>query len=429
MSTTMTAVDLPLEEPIWLFHGPHDKGAPAATVAGLLERLDQRDFTLMVLTYGLGMRVGAISRATKLDPAIVVWRLNDVFIRFNEERDEKRSPAPLERALRDLLRDESNDAPAPPKGCASWQASELVSLFDKEVQQRLEATIKEPDRVEKRQAGLGIGLAFLIGLGSLTFLGYGVIREINVMMRGHTLMRTGNFEDARSEFKKESTLESTKWIIVSLLAEGRYEEALGMLTEPNYTALFGAFEPTHQPVSEDVDHNIASRAVLPRGLMINPRPEFIVRAGPPAEIELEPVALLESNSEPLPTLRWVLPDSRDHDGQYVTVPFPKSWPSLQPGRYVWRVDDGAPTGAAFDLVDQTIADGVRDRNWTFLTRQVPIRAQNFLRGHHFLNAGLAMQAGRQFGKLANEFPTENYPRQQIWRIAETLGVDPAVFLR
>jgi len=425
----MTAVDLPLEEPVWLFQGPHDEGESAATVAALLEQLDQRDFTLVVLTYGMGMRVGAISRALNLDPAVVIWRLNDVFIRFNEERDDKRSPASLERALRDLLRGKSDGAPPPLKGCTSWRANEMVALFDPEVQQRLAATANEPARAEKRAAGLGIGLAFLIGLGSLAFLGYGVLRDINVMMRGHSLMRMGHFAEARSEFKKEGTPEATKWIVVSLLAEGDFEEAFGMLSDPDSNALFGAFAPTHKPIADDVGHDIQSRAVLPRGLIINPRPELMVRAGPPAEIVLEPIAILPHDDEPLSVLRWVLPDSRDHDGDFVTIPYPKAWPSLLPGRYVWRVDDGEPTKAAFDLAVQDIANEVRDRNWTFLTRQVPLRAQNFLRGHHFLNAGLAMQAGRQFGKLTNFFPAEAYPRQQIWRIAEALAVDPAVFLR
>ena len=429
MSSAMTAVDLPLEEPVWLFHGPHDEGETAATVASLLERLDQRDFTLVVLTYGVGMRVGSISRAMGIDPAVAIWRLNDVFIRFNEEREDERRPASLERALRDLLRGESDGAPPPLKGCASWQANELVALFDPEVQQRLAATINEPARAEKRAPGLGIGLAFLIGLGSLVFLGYGVIRDINVMMRGHTLMRTGHFADARSEFKKEGTPEATKWIVVSLLAEGDFEEAFGMLSNPDHNALFGAFAPTHKPIVDDVGLELDSRAVLPRGLIINSRPELTVRAGPPAEIVLEPIAILPHDDEPLPILRWVLPDSRDAEGDYVTISYPKDWPSLKPGRYVWRVDDGEPTKAAFDLAMQDIANGVRDRNWTFLTRQVPLKAQNFLRGHHFLNAGLAMQAGRQFGKLASYFPAEAYPRQQIWRIAKALAVDPAVFLR
>jgi len=429
MSSTMTAVDLPLEEPVWLFHGPHDEGESAATVAVLLERLDQRDFTLVVLTYGLGMRVGAISRAMGLDPAVVIWRLNDVFIRFNEERNDKRSPASLERALRDLLRGQGGDAPPPPNDCVSWRANDLVTLFDPEVQQRLAATINEPAQTKKRAPGLGIGLAFLIGLGSLAFLGYGVIRDINVMMRGHSLMRTGHFTEARSEFKKEGTPEATKWIVVSLLAEGEFEEAFSMLSDPGNNALFGAFAPTHKPIADDVDHAMDSRAVLPRGLIINSRPELTVRAGPPAEIVLEPVAILPHDDEPLPNLRWVLPDSRDQEGDYVTVPYPKDWPSLKPGRYVWLVDDGEPTKAAFDLAGQDVANGVRDRNWTFLTRQVPLKAQNFLRGHHFLNGGLAMQAGRQFGKLANYFPAEAYPRQQVWRIAEALAVDPAVFLR
>lgn len=429
MSSTMTAVDLPLEEPVWLFHGPHDEGESAATVAVLLERLDQRDFTLVVLTYGMGMRVGAISRVMGLDPAVVIWRLNDVFIRFNEERDDKRSPAGLERALRDLLRGKGGDAPPPLNDCSSWRANELVALFDPEVQQRLAATVNEPAQTKKRAPGLGIGLAFLIGLGSLAFLGYGVIRDINVMMRGHSLMRAGDFTEARSEFKKEGTPEATKWIVVSLLAEGHFEEAFGMLSDPDNNSLFGAFAPTHKPIADDVGHDRDSRAVLPRGLTINPRPEFTVRAGPPAEIKLEPVAILPHDDEPMPVLRWVLPDSRDQDGEYVTVPYPKAWPSLKPGRYVWQVDDGEPTKAAFDLAVQDIANGVRDRNWTFLTRQVPLKAQNFLRGHHFLNGGLALQAGRQFGKLANYFPAEAYPRQQVWRIAEALAVDPAVFLR
>jgi len=420
----MQAADLTLGEPVWLFQGSHLEREPVSSAANLLERLDQRDFTLMVLSYGLGMRVGEISRAAHLDPALVIWRLNDVFRRWKEEHGETGETSALERALRDLLHGSSKSPPPPPlSGCVSWRANDLVDLLDSNVLQRLHATLNPPAVVEKRAPGLGIGLAILIGMGSLAFLGYGVVRDINMMMRGYDLMRTGNYANARSEFKKEGTPEANKQVVVTLLAEGLLGEALEMLSTPSTSDLFGAFAPSDKAITEGLEFDIDSRAVLPRGLISNPRPGLTVRTGTPAEIVIWP-----QQGQDRRKLRFVLEDTRDR-GPYVTVPFPKDWPTLQPGRYVWSVDDGDPTRAAFDVADRQIAADVRQRNWRFLTRQVPLKAQNFLRGHHFLNAGLSMQAGQQFGKLANYFPADSYPRSQIALIAEALGVDPAVFLR
>jgi hypothetical protein len=424
MSSIMPAADLTLGEPVWLFQGSHVEREPVSSAAKLLERLDQRDFTLMVLTYGLGMRVGEISRAVRLDPALVIWRLHDVFHRWVEERGEEGEASALERALRDLLHGDGKSTPPPPlNACASWRADDLVDLLDSEVLQRLHANIHLPTVVEKRTPGLGIGLAILIGLGSLAFLGYGVVRDISVMMRGHDFMREGNYSDARSEFRKEGTPEATKWIMVSLVADGRFDEALDMLAIPSNNDLLGAFAPSQKPIAGGLEYALDSRAILPRGLINTPRPELIVATGTPAEIVLSP-----QEGRDRAQRRFVLEDTRDQGG-IVTVPFPEDWPSLRPGRYVWRVDDGEPTSAAFDLADPKIAAQVRQRNWRFLTRQVPPQAQYFLAGHHFLNAGLTMQAGRQFGKLANYFPSKRYPHEQVDSIATALGVDPIVFLR
>jgi predicted lysophospholipase L1 biosynthesis ABC-type transport system permease subunit len=144
-----------------------------------------------------------------------------------------------------------------------------------------------------------------------------------------------------------------------------------------------------------------------------------VRVGPPGDLVLD-----VSGRE----LRVTLPDTRGSGDAFV-VEYAEEWPGLPAGRVVWRIEDGGDNAAVFDLADQATVKRIRDRNWRVLTRDIPQRAQLFLRAHHFLSEGLLVQAGGQFARLAEAFPAEPYPRQQVWAVAKTLGVDPTALLR
>lgn len=422
----LTAAEFPQHEPTWIHPGPADRRVPVDVAAAFLRELDLRDTEIVVLSYGLGLSVGPVARVLKVDPALVTWRLHDVLARWQEAAtDEARDPGSLERTLTELLRDGYEDTPEPLEGAAGWHAGEILARCDEQLLANLEQALRpaRPDQIQT--AGVGVGLLVLVALVMLGFLAFGVVRDRNPLTRGNDLMRRARFEAAIQAFNKVATTEARTRVVVCLLALGRFEDALAKLGDEDTRAWFGSFAPSSSPLHQESDAQLDSRAQLPRGLITMERPPFVVRAGPAATLTLTPLDGQGGGPLTLP-----VPARAEGDGDLVQVPFPRDWPTLQAGRYVWEVADAdGRTLAAFDMAPRQIVLDVRDRNLRVLGREVPLLSQNFLRGHHFVNAGLYMQAGLQFGRLATQFPDQPYPREQVWAVAEALRVDPAAFLR
>lgn len=407
-------------EPGWLFARSRSEPCTGDEAAAFLGELEDEDLEIMALAYGLGLRVGSLCQATGLDPAIVVWRLHRAFSRWREgsASGTPRDCGALERGLSDLLSGGSSTSRPPLEGRDGWGAAALLVGLPDDVQSRLADNPSLQAPAQPPAPGVGIGLAVIVLAVALGFLGFGIVRDVDPMRRGEALMRQYEYTLARDAFVKVGTVESRTRIVLCQLAEGRFEEAIADLEDDDVRQWFRQFAPSGDPVPiQDAPED--SRALLPRGLLTVMRPEFVVRSGPPGDLVLT-VQQRERRIE--------LPDTRGGSESFV-VPYPEDWPSLPAGRIVWHVEDGDDNAAAFDVADLATIQRIRDRNWRVLTRDVPQRAQLFLRGHHFLAEGLLVQAGGQFARLAEVFPAEPYPRQQVWAVAEALGVDPTALLR
>ena len=406
-------------EPAWTFPAPRGGHCSGDEAAGLLRSLEDEDLDLMVLAYGLGLRVGPLSQALRIDPALVVWRLHRAFSRWSRVGGGGQEPGCMERAVADLLRGRATVTLPPPAGRAGWSVDELLEGLDESVQARLTARLADPEGEINQAGGVGIGLAVVVLGVALGFLAFGIVRDVDPMRRGNALMQQYEYRLAREAFLKVGTVQARTRVVLCLLAEGRFQQALTELADPEVRALFKQFAPT-TPVPIDLDLPAQSRALLPRGLTITPRPPFVLRSGPAGQLVLS-VGGRE--------LRLELPDTRGEGAGTFVVEYPESWPTLATGRVMWRVEDGDDNPGVFDVGDRELARRVRERNWRVLTREVPQRAQLFLRAHHFMSEGLLMQAGWQFARLAETFPAEPYPRQQVWAVAAALGIDPTALLR
>ncbi|RKY17080.1 MAG: hypothetical protein DRQ55_16625, partial [Planctomycetota bacterium] len=387
---------------------------------------EPEDQQILLLSYGLGLRVGAVSQAVDIDPALVVWRLHRAFARRGHEQRDRPADADLERGLGDLLAGRSSTEHPPLPDSESWSLAALLAALPTAVQQRLVETQSSSPRETLPPPGVGVGLAAIVLTVVLGFLGFGVVRDIDPARRGDALMEQYEYTRARASYRKSGTIESHVRIVLCLLAEGHFDQALEELGDDEVRAWFKRFAPADvsgtQPVPQPSTVLATpddSRALLPRGLITNRRPAFVLRAGPPGQLVLK----LDKRE-----LRMALPDTRGGTDSFV-VDYPDDWPSLWPGRVAWRVDDGDDNVAVFDIADEVIVKRVRDRTWRVLTRDIPQRAQLFLRAHHFVSEGMLVQAGVQFARLSETFPAEPYPWQQLQAVAQALGVDPSVLLR
>lgn len=408
---------LPEHEPHWLYaDGRTDLAEPDAA-ATFLQELPAEDRALVLLSYGMGLRVGPVSQALQIDPALVVWRLQLVFARWTR-RHPAGQPSTLERAVVGLLRGTLRSSLPAPAGCSGWTADALVHELNETTQTRLAERLAPEPAERAPTGGVGMGVGVLVLAVALGFLGFGIVRDVDPMWRGESLMQQYEYTLAREAFLKVGTVAADTRIVLCLLAEGSFSAALSRLEDPEVRSWFRKFAPGPPPRPlEEVDPT--SRALLPRGLTTNVKPTFVVRSGPPSLLEVQVGGR---------RITLELPDTRGGPESFV-VPWPTDWPALTPGRVIWRVNDGNENVAMFDVADREFEQRVRDRNWRVLTRDVPQRAQLFLRAHHFLNEGLLVQAGWQFARLAEAFPAEPYPRQQIWTLAQALGVDPTALLR
>jgi len=405
-------------DPGWLFPRPGIEPCAPEAAATFLRGLDDEDLRLLVLNYGLGMRVGGISQVMRVDPALVVWRMHRSFHRWRHEESGEVDAAALEHGVAQLLRNGS-DAIEPPAGATDWSVSSLLHDLDRDVRERLQVRLEQGSLDQPQGSGVGVGLAVVVLAVAIGFLAFGVVRDIDPMARGDSLMRQYEYTRARQAFLKAGTADARKKIVLCLLAEGRFAEASAALESDELRAGFKRFAPGTAPGRiRDIDPG--GRALLPRGAVIMRRPEFVIRAGPPATLEVTAAKRVLS----LP-----LPDTRGEGSEFVSVPYPDDWPALPATRIRWSVVDGDQNTAWFDVLGQQDATQIRDRNVRVLTREIPERAQQYLRAHGFMNEGLYMQAGREFSDLMRHFPESQYLAEQIGRLGAVMGIDPGALLR
>ena len=171
----------------------------------------------------------------------------------------------------------------------------------------------------------------------------------------------------------------------------------------------------------EVDHT--SRALIPRGLEMDPRPEFVFLAGEAGSLELFSHATGRALHVPLPDL--------PAEGELVALPYPQGWPTLPAGLARWTVPGpaGEPRqSATFEVLPQTERRNINDE-LTAHVQELPPPARAFMRGHYFLRYGLYVRASHQFAALARQFPGQEHPRRMLAGIGQALGVDSEIFLR
>lgn len=414
---------LPRGEPGWIHAGVHTPPCPPDVAATFLNELEPRDLDLVLLAYGLGLRLGDVSRAMGLDPAVAVFRMHRAFWRWRQrstgDGQGPPDPAALERGVAGVLAGRLRPRGTPPApGRRGFTARELLVDLDPAVRQRLAESLTPSDRRIEPGSGLGVGLVAVVLAVALGFLVFGALRDVNPMWKGNGLMREFEYARALEVFRGVGTTEARVRGVLCLLAEGRFGEAHAALEDPDVARSFLQFAPAAVP-GPVAAVDPANRALLPRGLVTLQQPRFVLRAGPPATLVMT-IAGRE--------LRTAVPESRAGPDMIV-VDYPAAWPALVDCRADWYLDDGTRHEASFDVADQATISLIRDRNRRMLSQEVPVHAQSFLRGQHFLREGLLVQAGGQFARLAEAFPAEESPRQQVWAIAAALGVDPAALLR
>lgn len=432
LGTTLSSLEY--DEPSWLNTIENMEPATPTQAAEFLNDLDSEDFGLFVLAHGMGMRVGDVSQSLKLDPALVIWRMRRALHRAHEAHPEI-APASLELAITDLIRnpEASHEVPPPTRGAGTWSVAHLVENLDASVQERLQAQLRPPE-ADGGRSGLGIGVVILVLAGVAGFIVFGVIRDKNPLWRGEDLMRAGRFAQAREALAEHWDKEAAhEQIALCYLAVGDYDRALEAFAYPGVVERFGSFAPFDEPV-EPLDWEQDSNALLPRGLVLNGRPTFVHRAGPPGRLHIR----LGWHDQQVDRL-LELEDSRNGPS-IVRTDYPADWPSLPPGPVVWatvpwvRGPDGTRTvgemsQADFQCLDRESQQEYRSDAKRFLDRSIPVKAHEFFLGNYLMRKGLYADAGQQFARLARMFPGSNYPRVMIERISAILGVEQAAFFR
>ncbi|MCB9896369.1 MAG: hypothetical protein H6825_00060 [Planctomycetes bacterium] len=419
-----TLAQLRVEEPSWLHDSRGVPGRPPEEAAALLASLDAEDLGVFVLAYGYGMRLGAVAQTLRHDPATVLWRVQRALQHWTDEHGTPGREAALEVGIADLLRGAvpaDTALPPPPGDSASWSARDLATSLGDEVRQRLADRIDAERAPEPAVSGIGIGSIGLILLAIVGFALYGFVRDLNPLRRGTDLMKIGEFAAAREAFLKAGdTEESRKQTVLCWLAEGQFERALETMDDAVLASLM-PFAPRPRTFDSTVVRT-PGRALLPRGTILNPKPSFVIRPGPPADL----VVTVLVGTTPL-SLGKSLPDTSDSEG-LVEVTWPDDWSGLIPGDTEWSVGGGEPI--TITLLDTELRDEIQKRvRWMMHTRDIPEAAKDFLLGHFYRNKGLLEASTEAFARLAERFPQAPYPREMVQQTARALGVDASVFLR
>jgi len=425
--TTLQAslASLEPDEPSWLHAVEHVEPVPARTAAEFLNGLEREDFGLFVLAYGMGMRLGEISQALRLDPALVVWRLRRALQRRPEARSDS-SLGALELGVSRLLREPDAGAaagvPKPTHGQGSWSLPALIATLDDEVQARLQARLASPVS-EPTRAGVGVGVVVLVLLFAAGFMVFGAIRDVNPLWRGKSLMQEGQFAAAREALASYwDPVLADEQIALCHLALGEFDAALALIARPEVRERFGPFAPLEEEPTP-LDTEPGSRALLPRGLIRTSRPTFVYKAGPAGKLAIS----VGWGDQTLGRMIDI-PDTRNGP-PVVRMAYPEAWPTLPPEMVVWAVTDPEMSQADFTCMDQEERLEVKSDCMRFLDRSVPAQAHWFFRGHYYMRKQLYTQAGEQFAMLARIFKNEDYPRRMVEQVSRVLGVDPSAFLR
>jgi len=397
--------------------------APAGKCAArqFLARRDETELRLFALLYGYGLDVGLAAWTLDLDAALAHWRLRAA---LSDDGGAAGGPGPeaLERGVAALL---SQD------GGPSDDARRIAAELPAEARGRLQAAL-DGTRVaaasERARPGLGVGSLVIVVLAIAGFLFYGVLRDLNPLRHGKTLMRLGDFVNARLAFEELGGLpEARAWSAIAWLAEGNYARALEALQAPGAASHLAMFRPMDEPL-ETIEVDPSSLVMLPRGLISTPFPILVYRAGAAGEIVLlgRPFEGAAENYRPL---RLKVPDTSAGPDAVIALSWPADLGPLAAGDYTWTVPGSERHPATFTLLPDEQRHEIERRVADKLSDEVPYQAGTFLRAHYFLRNRLYMQAGQAFAYLARRFPDEAYPREMVAQVAAALGVDPSAFLR
>ncbi len=413
---------LPRRDPTWLAPGVHDQPVSPSEAARKLAELDPVDRRICILVHGLGLSLGCVSFTLKLDPTVVSWRIQQI---LRDEQHPLGDPR-LEAGIAGLMRDPHPDVrEGLQAGEDSWNGLELARHFPPEVRSRLLARlVRDEDETTAEQArpGIGVGVLLLVGTVALAFLIYGAVLDKNPMWRGKNFLRRGEPTQARAAFRQAgNSAEVRMWVAIAWLSEGRFLAALREIEEGDDGRWLGTFHPVDLPL-EPLVQDADSGALLPRGMILRRRPEFIYDGSRSGSLDLD---LPRRRSTPLPR-------TADRDETLAKLPYPDDWTSLPDGSGIWSIP--GKTGGTRDIASFEVLSSERHREIQTtlavrLTAHVPREAKLFLRGHYYLNSGLYMKAADQFVLLAKRFPAAAYPQRVLDEIGIALGVDPTVFLR
>ncbi|HTE05464.1 MAG TPA: hypothetical protein VK824_04645, partial [Planctomycetota bacterium] len=411
--------------------GPRASSASPAVAAAFLARLEATDRAILVLALGLGLDLGTVAFALQLDPSIVAWRLRRTLISGSDGG----GPAALEAGVTQWLRSPAEGVPArgeaearragkaagagravrEPAALAESHAGRAFAELPDVVRERIATRLdrhEEEAATNERRPGLGIGSLVLILVAAAGFMVYGALRDVNPLWRGKAQVRAAEYAAARDSFQELGSLpEGRAWIAMTWLAEGDYEHALAVLAEPETAKFLGEFRPMDAPL-EPVDADPASQALLPRGLVADPRPRFVYVADGTSALTLE---VHPEQPNVGRKVRWPLPAAGAATGVTV-LEYPKDWPSLTEGVVLWDVQDGSVEPTAFSVLEKDVRRDLVQHAAAFLTHEIPLSAREFLRAQFDLRNGLLEQAAGRFAMLAKEIPTAAYPRLMLARI-------------
>jgi hypothetical protein len=425
MSETLEKIlaDLPTAEPTRLMPQSENTAIDAERAARLLSEMDPADQRICILTYGLGVSLGCVASALRLDPAVVAWRLGIMVKQSGNPREN----ASLEASLISLLQGAHPEVTTGlGSGEPGWNARDLVSRFPEETKQRLLARLvhqEEDISLKRARSGIGVGALLMVGAVVLFFIGYGFVLDRNPMWRGQERMGAGRYDQARQAFGLLGNLPQARCqTAIAWLAEGEYEKALEILEDPDVMSWLVDCRPVALPLAR-VDADPQSGALLPRGLVVGRRPTFIYRPGVPGDLTVEIVASERRETLPLPPA--------DSQAEFAELAYPDDWHPLPQGVILWSIPGGEGAPPQTTGLEVITSDQRRQMNRDLIDwlSGVPPAARLFLRGHYFLRQGLYIRGADQFAALARQFPTRPYPRMMLAEIGRALGVDPALLLR